>query len=65
MDVGGETGPLVRIPDIAAACGADPIWIVEREDSEERMREVFREALEGETLSMVIVRKPCRDLPDA
>lgn len=60
IDLGDDTGPRVGIDAIARACGVDPIWEVTDSDSEERMREVFREALTNDTLSMVIIRKPCK-----
>ncbi|MBK37067.1 MAG: hypothetical protein CME26_16255 [Gemmatimonadetes bacterium] len=60
IDLGDGTGPTVGIDRIARACGVDPIWEVTESDSEERMREVFREALQNDSLSMVIVRKACK-----
>lgn len=54
------TGPRVGIDVIARACGVDPIWEVSDQDSDDRMRQVFREALTNDTLSMVILRKPCK-----
>lgn len=53
-------GNKVGIREIGAVCGCDPIWEVGPDDTDEQMRETFRTALQNDTFSMVIVRKPCK-----
>ena len=56
-------GPAVSIHDLAATCGVESIWTIEEEDTQDRMRTVFRKALAtGDGLHMVIVRKPCKEV---
>ena len=56
----GSKGNRVGIREIGAVCGCDPIWEVGRDDTDEQMRETFRKALQNDTFSMIIVRKPCK-----
>jgi indolepyruvate ferredoxin oxidoreductase alpha subunit len=56
------SGNLVGIQEISAVLGANPIWIVEDEDTDEQMRKTFREALQNDSFSMVIVKKLCKHL---
>ena len=53
-------GKKVGIREIGAVCGCDPIWEVGPDDSDEKMREVFKAALENDSYSMIIIRKPCK-----
>ena len=60
VPVSGAPGPIVGIRDLAAACGVQSIWTVEENDPDDRMRTIFREALETKNLGLVIVKKPCK-----
>jgi indolepyruvate ferredoxin oxidoreductase alpha subunit len=55
-------GNTVGIREIGAVFGANPIWEIEKDDTDEQMRETFRAALENDTFSMIIVRKPCKHI---
>ncbi|MEE2752955.1 MAG: thiamine pyrophosphate-dependent enzyme [Candidatus Latescibacterota bacterium] len=54
------SGNKVGIREITAVFGADPIWEIGKDDTNEQMRDVFRAALENDTFSVIIVRKPCK-----
>jgi indolepyruvate ferredoxin oxidoreductase alpha subunit len=54
------SGNLVGIKEISAVLGADPIWTVEDEDTDEQMRKTFKEALQNDSFSMIIVKKLCK-----
>ncbi len=53
-------GNKVGIREIGEVCGCDPIWEVGPDDSDDQMKATFKEALENDTFSMIIVRKPCK-----
>jgi indolepyruvate ferredoxin oxidoreductase alpha subunit len=60
LDLKDGSGNKVGIREIAAVFGADPIWEVGKDDTDEQMRDTFKAALENDTFSMIIVRKPCK-----
>lgn len=60
VSLDGERGPTVTIRDLSLACGATTVREIKEEDNDEQMRAVFREALEDNTLNVVIARKPCK-----
>lgn len=54
------TGPAVGMRELAECIGLPNVWEVLEEDSEDRMREVFRSALASQGMGMLIVRKECK-----
>ncbi len=62
VPVNGKPGPVVGINDLAAACGVDLVWTVEETDPEDRMRSIFREALQIDGLGLVTIRKRCESV---
>jgi indolepyruvate ferredoxin oxidoreductase alpha subunit len=55
----GEPGPAVTIADLALVCGATIVREIKENDGDEEMRAVFRQALNDNTLNVIIARKPC------
>lgn len=62
VHIEGEAGPQVAMRDLALACGVSQVREVQAEDTDARMRAVFRDALCDPTLNLVIVRKPCKEV---
>ena len=60
VNLGNDKGPTVTIADISLACGASIVREIKEDDSDDQMRAVFREALQDNTLNVIIARKPCK-----
>lgn len=58
-DSRGESSPVVRIEDVARACGVRKIRSVSQEDGNEILEEVFREALVWDEPGLVVVERLC------
>ena len=50
----------MTIADISLACGASIVRAIKEDDDDDQMRAVFREALQDNTLNVIIARKPCK-----
>ncbi len=62
VHIDGAAGPQVTMRDLALACGVSQVREVQTQDTDARMRAVFRDALCDPTLNLVIVRKPCKEV---
>jgi len=58
--IGDGIGPQVTIHNLSLACGATSVREIKEDDSDEQMRAIFREALQDNTLNVIIARKPCK-----
>ena len=60
VTIGDGIGPQVTIHNLSLACGATSVREIKEDDSDEQMRAIFREALQDNTLNVIIARKPCK-----